>query len=69
MTDPIRAALPDREVLARIIYDAFFASIPDEYVGDFRDDFTATIDGGFDFLVIADRIIEALAAAKDQTND
>ena len=66
MTDPIRAALPDREVLARMIYDALVQSIQGghEYATLFDPkDFTATFDGEFDFRVAADRLTDALAAA------
>jgi len=67
MTDPIRAALPDREALARMIYYAFCASTPDEYIGDLHEpDFTATLDGGFDFLAVADGLTKALTAAKEE---
>ena len=72
MTDPIRIALPDREVLARMIYDALVQSLQggNEYASLFDPkEFIATFDGEFDFRFAADRLTGALAAAKDQTND
>jgi hypothetical protein len=51
-----------REALARKIYDAFDARFRDEYVGSFDAlDFTATLDGSFSFLVIADIMQEVQA--------
>jgi hypothetical protein len=72
MTNPIRAALPDREVLARMIYDALVQALQGghEYASLFDPkEFTAIFDGEFDFRVAADRLMETLAAAKEAKHE
>jgi predicted RNase H-like HicB family nuclease len=69
--NPVRG-LYVRDTLARMIYDALVQSIRggQEYcslIGP--DDFTATFDCEFDFRVAADRLTEALAAAKDAKHE
>ena len=55
--------LDPREALTRMIYDAFDTKFIDEYIGplDARD-FTATLDGSFSFLDIAEIMQNAQAA-------
>lgn len=73
MSDRIRAAPPDRKALARLIHNACWESTED-YMSTLRvTDFTAILDGSFNFLAIADHLTEALAAhqaaAKGKSDD